>query len=88
MEKDKWEPRQFPPNLGYARDIPKDAVLHESLKWRIENDSAYFPPNNHGGSDVACLKREGWKPELELEPLRKHLQETRDPDHQTYTFKR
>lgn len=82
-----WAPRQFPPNLGGRRDIPKDAVLHESLKWRLENDPSYFPINNHGDKGPPCLEQKGKKLELEVEPLREYLKETRDLDHQTHTFK-
>lgn len=31
LESGKWIPRHWPPNLGAARDIPTDAVVHHSV---------------------------------------------------------
>lgn len=31
LEFGKWIPRHWPPNLGAARDLPDNAILHESV---------------------------------------------------------
>lgn len=36
LEKGKWVPRRFPPNLGASRDIPKDGKVHESVGQMIK----------------------------------------------------
>ncbi|TGJ82174.1 hypothetical protein E0Z10_g6591 [Xylaria hypoxylon] len=59
LEKNAWVHVRFPLNAGASRDIPRDAVLHESLIWRLKNNAAYSPSNNHGGSENGCLKHKG-----------------------------
>ncbi|OTA61113.1 hypothetical protein K449DRAFT_423100 [Hypoxylon sp. EC38] len=54
--RNEWSNIRFPLNAGNTRDIPPDAVLHESLLWRLRNDPSYLPRNNHGGSLPPCLK--------------------------------
>lgn len=56
LEDSGWTNVRFPLNKGHTRDIPKDAVLHESLLWRLKNDATYCPGNNHGGRLPPCLK--------------------------------
>ncbi|KAK2036328.1 hypothetical protein LZ31DRAFT_601367 [Colletotrichum somersetense] len=56
LEDSGWKNVRFPLNKGQTRDIPKDAVLHESLLWRLKNDPTYCPGNNHGGQLPPCLK--------------------------------
>ncbi|GJC91325.1 sporulation associated protein [Colletotrichum higginsianum] len=56
LEDKGWQNVRFPLNKGHTRDIPKDAVLHESLLWRLKNDPTYCPGNNHGGRLPPCLK--------------------------------
>ncbi|KAF4123829.1 Uncharacterized alpha/beta hydrolase domain (DUF2235) [Geosmithia morbida] len=58
MEDNVWVNIRFPLNKGSSRDIPRDAVLHESVLWRLQNDPQYNPPNNHGGTGDPCLKNE------------------------------
>ncbi|KAK3373088.1 hypothetical protein B0T24DRAFT_719834 [Lasiosphaeria ovina] len=82
LEDDDWVNVRFPLNKGAARDIPADAVLHESLIWRLRNDARYHPSNNHGGRSAACLKHE--ERVAEISPVTDTTQP--DPDHQTYTF--
>ncbi|KAK2731618.1 hypothetical protein FQN57_003271 [Myotisia sp. PD_48] len=36
LEKGKWIPRRFPPNLGAPRDIPNDAVIHPSVNEMVK----------------------------------------------------
>ncbi|KAK7422649.1 hypothetical protein QQX98_001437 [Neonectria punicea] len=79
--KNEWVNVRFPLNGGAARDIPPDAVLHESLCWRLRNDPSYHPRNNHGESLPPCLKHEGQV--APVEPISVHPEEP-DPDHQTY----
>jgi hypothetical protein len=47
------------PNLFAPRDIPRQALLHNSLKERLNvkdvEDFEYRPKNNHGGSSKPCL---------------------------------
>jgi len=31
LEKGKWVPRYWPPNLGAPRDIPHEATIHKSV---------------------------------------------------------
>ncbi|RFU32258.1 hypothetical protein B7463_g4076, partial [Scytalidium lignicola] len=81
-----WVNVRFPLNKGAPRDIPRDAVLHESLIWRLSNDPSYCPKNNHGDDLPPCLKSQrgqigGFKKLIES-------QGTSDPDHQTYEFVR
>ncbi|KAI1152611.1 hypothetical protein F4825DRAFT_305184 [Nemania diffusa] len=93
LEKNIWVHTRFPLNNGSARDIPHDAVLHESLIWRLRNDINYCPTNNHGGRLPPCLKHKGTVAAV------KEIDETisqaafgitsqvpPDPDHQTYVF--
>ncbi|KAF6823767.1 sporulation associated protein [Colletotrichum plurivorum] len=56
LEDSGWKNVRFPLNGGATRDIPRDAVLHDSLIWRLENDKTYCPGNNHGGRLPPCLK--------------------------------
>lgn len=56
LEGADWKNVRFPLNKGASRDIPKDAVLHESVLWRLKNDPTYCPGNNHGGRLPPCLK--------------------------------
>ena len=60
----KWKNVRFPLNKGSYRDIPADAVLHESLIYRLKNIPSYEPGNNHGGSLPPCLKNKGVIPEF------------------------
>ncbi|KAI0205661.1 hypothetical protein F4808DRAFT_240444 [Astrocystis sublimbata] len=59
LEGNQWKRIRFPLNNGSWRDIPRDAVLHESLLWRLKNDPTYCPGNNHGGTLPPCLKHKG-----------------------------
>ncbi|KAF4450661.1 short chain dehydrogenase reductase family [Fusarium austroafricanum] len=51
-----WKPVTFPPNMGSFRDIPRGAVLHQSLLDRLQAFSNYTPGNNHGDSSDDCFK--------------------------------
>ncbi|KAL5585476.1 hypothetical protein FOVSG1_014865 [Fusarium oxysporum f. sp. vasinfectum] len=51
-----WKPVTFPPNRGSYRDIPRGAVLHQSLLDRLQEFSSYTPGNNHGDKSSACFK--------------------------------
>jgi len=81
LDGNEWVNVRFPLNKGATRDIPPDAVLHESLVWRLKNDVTYHPKNNHGGRSTPCLKQDNVVADIFA------LQETNpDPDHQVYTF--
>ncbi|KAI1820640.1 hypothetical protein F4861DRAFT_50372 [Xylaria intraflava] len=90
LYKNNWVHTRFPLNGGGTRDIPKDAVLHESLIWRLKNDPKYSPKNNHGGWLPPCLKHKGVvAPLKELKDsvqLGVDIAAAPDPDHQTYVF--
>ncbi|KAI3317045.1 hypothetical protein HD806DRAFT_398394 [Xylariaceae sp. AK1471] len=91
MEKNIWVNVRFPLNGGAARDIPRDAVLHESLIWRLNNDPTYCPGNNHGERLPPCLKHKGTvAPVRELDTDQTAFNTTQqvkpDPNHQTYSF--
>jgi hypothetical protein len=65
---DKWKKITFPLNKGSFRDIPKGAMLHDSLVQRLRNVKWYLPLNNHGtGPDARepCLKHNGVVPNFE-----------------------
>ncbi|ROT36142.1 hypothetical protein SODALDRAFT_283328 [Sodiomyces alkalinus F11] len=83
LENNEWVNVRFPLNKGHARDIPTDAVLHESLIWRLKNDPAYGPLNNHGGRLPPCLKNKDCV--SEFEPAL-DIKGQSDPDHQVYQF--
>ncbi|KAI8623542.1 hypothetical protein F5Y19DRAFT_371434 [Xylariaceae sp. FL1651] len=83
LEKNSWVHVRFPLNGGGSRDIPRDAVLHESLLWRLRNDATYCPSNNHGGRLPPCLKHKNTV--ASVEPILE-AQEAADADHQTYVF--
>lgn len=72
---------RFPLNKGISHNIPPNAVLHESLCWRLRNDPSYHPTNNHGELLPPCLKHEGRV--ADVTPFTEE-NEPQDPDHQTY----
>ncbi|KAI2620828.1 hypothetical protein GGS21DRAFT_536449 [Xylaria nigripes] len=88
--KGEWENWRFPLNCGNARDIPKDAVLHSSLIWRLKNDATYQPKNNHGGiTRMHCLSKKAEDYVAIKETAKTETGEivpAEDPDHQTYHF--
>ncbi|KAM0344807.1 hypothetical protein ACHAPU_007185 [Fusarium lateritium] len=45
------------PNFGAARDIPRGAVLHDSLRRRLVEVNDYSPTNNHGDRDPSEVKK-------------------------------
>ncbi|UZP32451.1 hypothetical protein NXS19_000267 [Fusarium pseudograminearum] len=50
-----WESWRWTPNFGSFRDIPRRAVLHNSLIERLNAaDAKYHPKNNHGDG-APCL---------------------------------
>lgn len=75
---------RFPLNAGATRDIPPDAVLHESLIWRLRNDPDYRPQNNHGDKLMPCLKHEGRVADVEL--VEEPDDYPPDEDNRTYKF--
>jgi uncharacterized protein (DUF2235 family) len=83
LDGDKWKNVRFPLNKGAYRDIPKDAVLHESLINRLRNIPAYCPENNHGGALEPCLKHKGVVTQFELVPDTSGRTDLR---HQVYKF--
>ncbi|KAI0167088.1 hypothetical protein GGR52DRAFT_575053 [Hypoxylon sp. FL1284] len=85
LENNEWRNVRFPLNMGNTRDIPPDAVLHESLLWRLHNNATYHPPNNHGGALPPCLKIHGQV--ADVDPIME-IQEQADPDHKTYTLRK
>ncbi|KAH7215591.1 hypothetical protein DER44DRAFT_653489, partial [Fusarium oxysporum] len=59
-EKDRgWELYRGIPNIGAPRDIPRGAVLHNSLKERLEKVKEYRPLNDHGSGDPCLWNSEG-----------------------------
>jgi hypothetical protein len=54
-EKKLWELKRFPLNKGASRDIPADAVLHQSVLWRLKHVASYKPQNNNGDGTGLCL---------------------------------
>ncbi|KAK7403318.1 hypothetical protein QQX98_010907 [Neonectria punicea] len=94
-----WEPYRLWPNWSAYRDIPRGAVLHNSLIERLEDVEIYFPKNNHGsqepgncGQGEPCLrtangKRAAMKPFVNPRD-EKHpaLDEKWDKRHVTWKF--
>ena len=83
LKGNEWERVRFPLNKGAYRDIPRDAVLHQSLVNRLRNVHGYNPGNNHGGWLAPCLKNKGIVPDFQSIPEDSNHA---DPKHQTYTF--
>jgi hypothetical protein len=88
----EWQFIRFPLNKGNTRDIPRDALLHQSLILRLDNPKlAYSPTNNHGENEAPCLKHEGKVPELDR-VVRRDADgvwvkgEEADSDHQIWRF--
>ncbi|PFH59849.1 hypothetical protein XA68_11769 [Ophiocordyceps unilateralis] len=79
LVENRWVDKRFPPNRGNTRDIPKDAVLHESLIERLRDNAAYHPRNNHGDDLEPCLKKDNVSAEF-VEERNSH------PEHRTYIF--
>ncbi|KAF4444958.1 hypothetical protein FACUT_295 [Fusarium acutatum] len=50
-----WELYRGMPNWWGRRDIPRGAVLHNSLRERLEKVESYKPLNNHGSGEP-CLR--------------------------------
>uniref|UniRef100_A0A4E9EEZ3 T6SS Phospholipase effector Tle1-like catalytic domain-containing protein n=1 Tax=Gibberella zeae TaxID=5518 RepID=A0A4E9EEZ3_GIBZA len=51
-----WESWRWTPNLGSFRDIPRRAVLHNSLIERLKaKDAKYYPENDHGDGKPCLL---------------------------------
>lgn len=85
LEKNEWVNVRFPLNGGATRDIPPDAVLHESLMWRLRSNDEYMPLNNHGDDFMPCLKHEGRV--AEVEAVRSDDgEEVPVGEHRTYKF--
>ncbi|KAJ3534010.1 hypothetical protein NM208_g7724 [Fusarium decemcellulare] len=97
-----WEPYKFSPNGGAYRDIPRGAILHNSLKERLEKVKEYRPKNNHGSKKTgnkdqgeACLKVvddklvgvEGYKFENDVDKDKESLFEKDDWDVRHETWK-
>jgi hypothetical protein len=49
LEENKWTSRWWPLNRGSARDIPRDAVLHNSLIQRLASKDLHYSPRNNNG---------------------------------------
>ncbi|KAJ4243697.1 hypothetical protein NW762_014751 [Fusarium torreyae] len=47
-KKKGWVAYRGRPNFFASRDIPKGAILHDSLRRRLEDVGDYKPKNNHG----------------------------------------
>ncbi|KAH7191641.1 hypothetical protein BKA60DRAFT_601589 [Fusarium oxysporum] len=54
-----WELYRGKPNWWGTRDIPRGAVLHNSLKERLEKVESYKPLNNHGSGDPCLWNKKG-----------------------------
>ncbi|KAG8674252.1 hypothetical protein FPOAC2_00258 [Fusarium poae] len=50
-----WESWRWKPNFGSFRDIPRNAVLHNSLIQRLNAESIKYRPENNHGKDEPCL---------------------------------
>ncbi|TEA13618.1 Uncharacterized protein C8034_v004432 [Colletotrichum sidae] len=88
LEDKGWVDVRFPLNKGSTRDIPKDAVLHESLLWRLRNDATYCPGNNHGGRLPPCLKHRNAIAECSPSASAGGGEVDEEDEHRTYTIAR
>ncbi|KAL4904046.1 hypothetical protein BDW74DRAFT_32001 [Aspergillus multicolor] len=77
-----WENVRFPLNEGRPRDMPFDAVLHESLVRRLNEDPKYKPQNCNGRGTSLCVSRDNTRL---FSPLQVSEADT-DPKHRTYKF--
>ncbi|KAM7186234.1 Uncharacterized alpha/beta hydrolase domain (DUF2235) domain containing protein [Rhypophila sp. PSN 637] len=84
FEKDEWVNVRFPLNKASTRDIPKEAVFHESLLYRLANDPDYVPRNNHGGDTGPCLRHTKGPDGKYILPKMTLLEDVED--HKTYKF--
>ena len=76
------------PNLRSARDVPIEAVFHQSLITRLkDSEMRYRPYNNHGGDLPPCLKSDSDFVIKERDIGGVHRNETPDV-HTTYTLGR
>lgn len=82
LVKNSWVDVLYPPNRGNARDIPSDAVLHESVLWRLKHDKSYLPKNNHGEGDAPCLRNLEDTTKIEKMTVARE----KDLDHETFKF--
>ncbi|KAM0740102.1 hypothetical protein ACQRIT_005286 [Beauveria bassiana] len=76
-----WENVRFPLNKGRPRDMPHDAVLHESLIRRLREDPLYRPDNCNGRGTLCCLQRNDTLVQFTSTDDR-----AADGKHQTYKF--
>ncbi|KAF5575896.1 hypothetical protein FPCIR_12913 [Fusarium pseudocircinatum] len=58
-EERAWELYRGMPNWWGRRDIPRGAVLHNSLKERLEKVGSYRPLNNHGSGEPCLWNSKG-----------------------------
>ncbi|RYP46413.1 hypothetical protein DL768_007380 [Monosporascus sp. mg162] len=85
LESGKWVKRYFPLNAGSPRDIPRDAMIHQSLIDRISNAAlAYCPQNNHGGKSKPCLLDKDGKNVAQFHQV--YEPRHKDELHQIWTF--
>lgn len=61
-----WENIRFPLNKGSTRDMPYNAVLHESVIHRLKENSSYRPTNSNGRGTTRCLWHNGEMADLKL----------------------
>ncbi|EWG54941.1 hypothetical protein FVEG_17427 [Fusarium verticillioides 7600] len=54
-----WEFYRGMPNWSGRCDIPRGAVLHNSLKERLEKVESYNPSNNHGSGEPSLRNAKG-----------------------------
>ncbi|KAI1803235.1 hypothetical protein F4811DRAFT_572288 [Daldinia bambusicola] len=78
---DKFYYERIWPNRGRTRDIPADAVFHDSVRWRLEHIPSYRPQNNLGDGTTACLTG----PEV-LVPKTLKPEETVSEHHHTFVL--
>ncbi|OTB11214.1 hypothetical protein K445DRAFT_370439 [Daldinia sp. EC12] len=79
---DKFYYERIWPNRGRTRDIPADAVFHDSVRWRLEKVPSYRPQNNLGDGTPACLTDD-----KALVPKKLKADETVSEHHHTFVLK-
>lgn len=56
-----WESWRWKPNFGSFRDIPRGAILHDSLIKRLLSKRVNYLPENNHGKGAPCLLGPGGK---------------------------
>ncbi|KAB8342812.1 hypothetical protein FH972_022410 [Carpinus fangiana] len=86
LVKGLWVTQRTPNRLS-TRDVPKSALLHQSVLWRLTHETGKYKPKNNHGDDVdstPCIVPENF---VKCRPSKKDLESDPDGFHVLYTLK-